>query len=122
VGDLVLALSLNSAGAADVFDAGALSIDGQSQIHSATSGTAAAGNRVIEARVPWSELIRYATNDRPDLARRLGKIAPGFRFGCEPMLIEFNHTRQSFVGGAQYRRPNGRDANSRDIVLRNAGE
>jgi hypothetical protein len=123
VGDLILAMSLNSSRAANVFDAGALSVGGTdaTQLRTATSGSADAGDRVIEARVPWAELARYATNERAPLAERLGPIRSGFRFGCEPMLVEFNHTRQSFVGGAQYVRPNGRDANSRDIVLRNGG-
>jgi hypothetical protein len=118
VGDLVFALSLNSADAKDVFEAAGLSPNEAKDIHSVTAGSADAGNRVIEARVPWATLIQHATSNRPQLAQRLGKIVPGFRFGCEPMLIEFNHTRQSFIGGAQYIRPSGRDANSRDIVLR----
>jgi hypothetical protein len=121
VGELIVSLALNSKGVADLYDASALTAGGKkTEIRSATSGTAGAGNRVTEARVPWKELIRYATNDRAPLAERLGPVAPGFRFDCEPMLIEFNHTRQSFIGGANYLRPNGRDANSRDIVLRDA--
>jgi hypothetical protein len=118
VGDLVVALALNSKAGKDLFEAAGLSPAEASAIHTATSGTADAGDRVIEAGIPWRALIDYATSNRPDLAQRLGKIAPGFRFGCDPMLIEFNHTRQSFIGGAQYMRPTGRDANSRDIVLR----
>jgi hypothetical protein len=63
-------------------------------------------------------VLKFASNDRLELAQRLGTIAPGFRFGCEPLLVEFSHTRQSFVGGAQYAKPTGRDANSIDIILR----
>jgi hypothetical protein len=118
VGDFVLALSLNSKAGTDLFEAAGPSAEEAKQIHTATSGAADAGNRVIEASVPWKILIEYATSNQPKLAERLGKIGPGFRFGCEPMLIEFNHTRQSFIGGAQYIRPTGRDENSRDIVLR----
>jgi hypothetical protein len=118
VGDLVLALSLNSKNASDLFVAAGLDPAESKQIHTATSGSAEAGDRVIEARVPWKALVQYATSNRPQLVERLGKIGPGFRFGCEPMLIEFNHQRQSFIGGLQYRRPSGRDENSRDIVLR----
>jgi hypothetical protein len=118
VGDLVFAMSLNSSDAKDVFEAAGLSPGEAKEIHSVTSGSADAGNRIIEARLPWPTLIGHATSNRPQLAQRLGAVGAGFRFGCEPMLIEFNHTRQSFVGGAQYIRPSGRDANSRDIVLR----
>ena len=118
VGDLVLALALNSKGKKDLFEAAGLVKEEARDVHSATSGTADAGNRVTEARIPWSALVQYATSGRPQLIDRLGKIGPGFRFGCEPMLIEFYHTRQSFIGGAQYIRPNGHDPNSRDIVLR----
>ena len=116
----VFAMSLNSSAAKDVFEAAGLSPGEAKEIHSVTSGSADAGNRIIEARLPWAMLIGHATSNRPQLAERLGAIGVGFRFGCEPMLIEFNHTRQSFVGGAQYIRPSGRDANSRDIVLRDA--
>src|SRR5207237_10025166 len=65
VGDLVLALSLNSKGQNDLFVAAGLVPDEAKQIETATSGTANAGNRVIEARVPWNVLIRYATSDSP---------------------------------------------------------
>ena len=118
VGDVVFALSLNSKKKSNLFDAPALTMRGPTRAATATSGTADAGDRVIEARIPWAELVAHATNGRPALADRLGKIAAGFRFGCDPMLVEFNHTRQSFIGGAQYIRPTGRDANSRDVVLR----
>jgi hypothetical protein len=114
VGEFIVALALNSSGAANLFNAS----DDAGRVESATSGTHDAGNRVIEARIAWSALIGFATNNRPDFAERLGGVAPGFRFGCDPMLIEYNHTRQSFIGGAHYAKPTGRDANSRDIVLR----
>jgi hypothetical protein len=114
VGDFVVGLAFSSAQASGLHSAPVE----RAAIASATSGSAESGNRVIEARVPWSAVLKFASNDRPELAKRLGAIAPGFRFGCEPMLVEFNHTRQSFVGGAQHAKPIGRDANSRDIILR----
>jgi hypothetical protein len=120
VGDLVFAMSLNSSSAADVYEATSLTLAGATGIHTATSGSAEAANRVIEAQIPWEALRRFSTDDRPNLLERLGPIAAGFRLGCEPLLVEFNHTRQSFIGGAQYVRPNGHDANSRDIILREA--
>ena len=63
-------------------------------------------------------MLDFASNGKEDFARRLGPIKPGFRFGCEPVLVEFNHKSQSYLGGAQYIKPTGRDANSRDVVLR----
>jgi hypothetical protein len=114
VGEFVVSLALNSARAADVYDATA----GAPHVRSASSGTADAGDRVVEARVAWTAVLDHATNKRSDVAQRLGTIGSGFRFGCEPRLIEFNHTRQSHVGGAQYTKPSGRDANSIDVVLR----
>lgn len=114
VSDVVLSLAFSSTGAKNVYN---LPID-SAEVRTATSGSAEAGDRVIEARVPWSAMINYATNERAELAQRLGEIGPGFRFGCEPLLAEFSHTRQSFIGGAQYEKPTGRDANSRDVVLR----
>ena len=73
----------------------------------------------MEARIPWAAVLKFASNERSEqLASKLGPVIPGFRFGCGPMLIEVNCKQQSFIGGAQHRKPTGRDANSRDIVLR----
>jgi hypothetical protein len=113
VGEFVVSLALNSANAADLYDATARA----PHVRSASSGTADSGDRVVEARVAWPVVWEYATNNRPDVARRIGTIGPGFRFGCELRLIEFDHTRQSYVGGSQYTKPSGRDVNSIDIVL-----
>src|SRR4029079_10088664 len=88
VGDFVLALSLKSRGGSDLFEAAGPSADDAKQIHTVTSGTADAGNRLIEAQVPWKVLVDYATSNQSRLAARLGKVGTGFRFGCEPMLIE----------------------------------
>jgi len=114
VGDFVVALAFSSSKATGVHMAPVE----RATIESATSGSAERGNRVIETRIPWSAVLKFASNDRPELSKRLGTIATGFRFGCEPMLVEFNHARQSFVGGAPYAKPTGRDANSHDIILR----
>lgn len=114
MGDFVAAVALSSAGAADLWHAPAQ----RDQIRSATSGNAEAGNRVVEARIPWKAIAHFASNGREEFARKLAPVGPGFRFGCEPMLVEFNHTSQSYIGGAQYRQPTGRDENSRDVVLR----
>ena len=81
-------------------------------------GTAEAGNRVIEARISWRGLIELTFGGNEKLAAQLGTIGPGLRFGADPLLIEMNHTRQSYVGGGQYIKPSGTDGNSIDVVLR----
>jgi hypothetical protein len=113
VGDFVLSLAFNSAGAGDLLSAPVE----PGAVHSIASGKFETGNRVIEAQIPWATIVQFAGNDRPELAHKLGPIGSGFRFGCDPMLIEFNHKHQSFIGGEHYRKPTGRDANSRDVVL-----
>ena len=116
LGDFVAAFALSSTGAKDLWHGPA----DRNKIVSVASGSAGAGNRVVEACIAWRAMIDYASNGRAEFARRFGPIAGGFRFGCDPMLVEFDHTSQSYVGGEQYRKPTGRDANSRDVVLRDA--
>jgi hypothetical protein len=117
IGDLILSLAFESTAAADIFYAPAASDIHSARIHTATSGSAQSGNRVIEVRIAWSGLLEHAFNGRKELVERFGAIGPGLRFGCDPVLLEFNHTGQSFVGGAQYKKPTGFDTNSWDVVL-----
>jgi hypothetical protein len=121
IGDFILSLAFNSNAAQEVYYAPAAGDGKAARIHVATSGSAADGNRIIEARIAWAGLIQHAFNGSEALAKRFGAIQPGLRFGCEPLLMEYNHTGQSFIGGAQYTRPKGFDANSRDIVLQASG-
>jgi hypothetical protein len=114
MGDFVVALALSSAGARDLWHAPAE----RGQITSVAAGTAGAADRLVEARIPWRAITGFASNGRDDVARKLAPVAPGLRFGCDPMLIEFNHKTQSYIGGAHYHKPTGRDENSRDVVLR----
>lgn len=121
IGDVILSMALSSSSAQDLFYAPAVSDSTTARIHTATSGSAQAGNRVIEARIAWAGLLEHAFNGRTELIDRFGKIGPGLRFGCEPVILEFNHTGQSFYGGAQYHKPTGFDANSWDVVLQDSG-
>ena len=109
-------MAFNSSGAADLFFAPS-GDPKETQIHTATSGSAENSNRVIEARIAWRGLIGFAFNGNEQLNAKFGEIKPGLRFGCEPMLAEYNHTGQSYIGGGHYKKPTGFDANSRDIVL-----
>gem|GEM_PF-284226 len=119
-GNLVLSLALNSHMTADIHLAPEAPEDGSAKIRIATSGTAKAHTRVIEAKIAWRGLIAatLGATHAPDAAENM--IKPGFRFGCEPLLVEMNHTRQSHIGGGQYIRPAGTDKNSIDLVLRQA--
>ena len=73
------------------------------------------------ARVTGIDLsARQLAHARRDLIARFGVPRPGLRIGCEPQLVEYNHKYQSFIGGQQYRKPTGLDANSRDIELRDS--
>jgi hypothetical protein len=112
--DFVVQLALSSSRASNLVSVS----PGPGTVSSASSGTADEGNRIVEARVPWRMMIHFASNAREDFARKLGPVRAGYRFGCEPALVEFNHKSQSYIGGQQYIKPTGRDANSRDVVLR----
>lgn len=117
IGDVIFSMAFSSNSAKDLFHAPAIADGKNARIHTATSGKAESNNRAIEARIAWSGLLDHAFNGRSDLIGRFGKIAPGLRFGCEPVIVEYNHTGQSFIGGMQYKKPTGFDENSRDIVL-----
>jgi hypothetical protein len=116
IGDFVFHMAFSSNAATDLFFAPA-GDPKQTKIRTATSGSAEKFNRVIEARVAWDGLIGFAFNGKEQLTAQFGDIKPGLRFGCEPMLAEYNHTGQSYIGGGHYKKPTGFDANSRDIVL-----
>ena len=84
----------------------------------ATSGSFAKHTRAIEAAIPWRDIAGHCYYGLPSGESLPQAIRPGFRFGCEPLLLDDGWQKQAFIGGAQHDRPSGRDANSRDIVLR----
>jgi hypothetical protein len=113
LGDFVLQLAWQSGAKRNVAFSAQAPDDGSAKIIAATGGTAQAGDRVIEARVSWTGLAKAAFGEQATAA----DVKPGMTLGCEPALVEMNHTRQSFIGGSQYQRPTGTDPNSTDIVL-----
>jgi hypothetical protein len=115
LGDFVLNLAWESGGQKDVSFSPQAPDDGTAQISSATSGTKEKGDRIIEARIAWKGIASAAFGEgvKPEIAAEM-------TIGCEPALVEMNHTRQSFIGGSQYQRPTGMDANSTDLVLQDA--
>lgn len=65
----------------------------------------ALGARRIHAEIPWSELARWlepAHHPAPSWSRAVG---PGFRFACQPMLVEGRGGR-AFLNGRSNRREN----------------
>lgn len=112
VGDFVLNLGFGSAGQRNLSFSPQSPDDGSGEIESICAGSVESGDRIIEARVQWNEIATASFRTAKDF-----HAAPATTIGCEPLLIEKNHTRQSFLGGAQYRKPNGADPNSIDLVL-----
>jgi hypothetical protein len=86
----------------------------------ATAGTFAGHNRTIEARISWADLASTVNTARQPGGNLLTAVAAGYRFGCEPCLVDDIYDRQSFIGGSQYTIPSGVDANSRDLILQAA--
>lgn len=112
IGDFVLHLGFGSDGQRHLAYSPQAPDDGSARIESVCAGSRAQGDRVIEARVAWKGIAAAAFGGRGGFEAK-----PGTTIGAEPLLIELNHTRQSFIGGSQYQRPTGMDANSLDLVL-----
>lgn len=82
----------------------------------ATSGTLAANDRVIEAAISWEDLDASVDSDRLP-GGFLSVTRSGLRIGAEPLLLDNGSRHQAFIGGSRSKKPNGRDENSRDILL-----
>lgn len=117
IGDVPIAFGFSSTGRDDLSIAIAHPGERSLAIKSATSGKSEDGTRFIEARIAWNGLRRCAFGAAADAGMKDFRAAAGLTIGCEPLLVEFNHTKQSFIGGAQYKAPNGNDANSIDLRL-----
>ena len=82
----------------------------------ATSGSLQGNDRMIEAAIRWADI--EAGVDRNRLPGGfLPVLKPGLRIGSEPLLLDDGSRHQAFIGGDRTRKPNGKDANSRDILL-----
>ncbi len=117
LGDFVWQLGFGSDGQRDLAFSSQAPDDGTANLQSVCSGKATSGDRRIEARVAWKGIAAAAFGQGSPY-----RAEPGLTIGCEPMLAEMNHTRQSFLGGSQYQRPTGIDANSIDLVLQSVGD
>ena len=78
---------------------------------SATAGSFVEHNRLIEARIKWTDLQAWVDPDRLPTSG-LGHM--GYSFGCEPMIAENGYRKQRFIGGSTL--PSGADENSIDIT------
>lgn len=82
-----------------------------------TSGNITGNNRVIEARIAWSDLAFAVDASRQPGGNLSSAIAAGYKFGCQPLLIDNDWSGQAFIGGAQNTIPSGTDVNSRTVQL-----
>ena len=79
-----------------------------------TTGTAAAADRVVQARIAWADLYRAFGTRKP-----LGEIVrPGARIACQPLFTDGSFRHQAYLNGKPYSRPNGFDRDSRTLVLK----
>jgi hypothetical protein len=83
----------------------------------ASSGQFSNNSRVIEAALKWSDLVKCVRSYRQPDPNIISAIKAGFKFGCEPLLVDGDPNRQSYVGGSKNKIPNGHDENSCDVVL-----
>ncbi len=75
------------------------------------------GPRTVEAAIPWEEMGRLVAGHRQPGGRIQGAIKAGYRFGCEPLLLDDGWHAQSFRNGTGNSMPRGDDDASLDIVL-----
>ena len=63
------------------------------------------GVRVIEAAIRWKDIAEYLTEEHLPSGGLVESIHPGFRMGCQPLLIEGNAGR-AFLNGRSNKRQN----------------
>lgn len=61
------------------------------------------GLRVVEAAIRWKDIAEYLTEEHLPSGGLAESIRPGFRFGCQPLLIEGNAGR-AFLNGKSNKR------------------
>lgn len=83
----------------------------------ATGGSAAKGDRVVEVALAWEDIAGSVRAPRQPGGNLPAAVKPGYRFGCEPLLLDGAAKTQAFVGGAVSPAPSGFDENSLDIIL-----
>jgi hypothetical protein len=117
----------SSAGRTDLIyarqnDTGSINLGGVANTQVATAGTFAQHNRTIEIAMKWADIAASVDQSRQPGGDIVNSIAPGFTFGCEPLLISVDYNAQAFIGPNQYSPGNGVDAYSRDVKLLDPGQ
>ncbi|MCX7018071.1 MAG: hypothetical protein NTY46_03535 [Candidatus Sumerlaeota bacterium] len=82
----------------------------------------AAGGRVIEAACAWADMARAVEAHRQPDGGLANAIRPGFKFGCDPLLLENGWRSQSFLSGESSKTPMGDEPWSIDILLEESGK
>ena len=98
-------------------DSGTMNLGGLANAQVATAGTFALHNRTIEIAMKWADIASSVDPARQPGGDIATAIAPGFIFGCEPLLICVDYNAQAFIGTNQWSPGNGIDSDSRDIKL-----
>ena len=85
----------------------------------ATAGTFENADRIIEARVRWSDIANNIdVNERQPGKDLMSAITAGFVFGCEPLIWDDGWHAAAYLNcGDHYHPPPGDDFNSTDVNL-----
>jgi hypothetical protein len=73
------------------------------------------GLRVCEFALSWDDIEKNVNKSRLPDGTLKKNLIDGFRFGCEPLVVDDSWRTQYFIGGQSH--PTGACENSRDIVL-----
>jgi hypothetical protein len=96
---------------------GTMNLDGLKNAKIATGGAFAQHNRTVEAAIAWADMAATVEASRQPGGDIAKAVAPGFTFGCEPLLICVDYNAQSFLGPDPWNPSSGVDSYSRDIRL-----
>ena len=83
----------------------------------AAAGSFADNSRVVEAAIAWKDIAESVESDRLPGGGLLDSISPGYRFGCDPLLLDDGYRAQAFVSGKVQDIPAGYEKSSIDILL-----
>jgi hypothetical protein len=94
-----------------------MNLDGLKNAKVAAGGSFTQHNRTLEVAMAWADIAAAADPSRQPAGDVVKAIAPGFTFGCEPLLIYKDYNAQAFIGPDPWNPPSGVNSDSRDIRL-----